>query len=368
MADHHPLSISGAHRWMHCPGSVSYTKDLPDESSAYAHEGTCAHAVSELALKSGNQTAAYTGRLIEGVEVTEQMAHYTQMYVDFVNSLSGTVTYEQRVSMEPWIKGGFGTADCIAYTPETGRLTVVDLKYGYNVVYATDNPQGQGYALGAYEHLRKAHDIQGVEIVISQPRQNHHDTWTISVDQLLEFGEQMKNAAEKAMDPDAPRIPGPVQCKWCLGRDICPELASYTTEMVADSFEDLTKVETLPVERIGELLPKFDAAKAWMAAIEKRAYETLRQGGHIPGHKLVLGKRPARKWVSTPEAAKRIDAALGADARTSKLITPTQAEKLLKKKFPETLGDLVVHGDPSQKVVTNGDPRPAIGQEFPIIN
>lgn len=47
---HALLSPSACHRWRACPASVVLTKDLPDESSDFAEEGTRAHRLAELKL------------------------------------------------------------------------------------------------------------------------------------------------------------------------------------------------------------------------------------------------------------------------------------------------------------------------------
>ena len=48
---HAKLSPSAAYRWINCPGSVALAEQCPPApSSAYADEGTLAHAVAETKL------------------------------------------------------------------------------------------------------------------------------------------------------------------------------------------------------------------------------------------------------------------------------------------------------------------------------
>ena len=47
---HARLSASGAHRWYHCPGSVTLEESFPDRGSIYAEEGTLAHDLAEIVL------------------------------------------------------------------------------------------------------------------------------------------------------------------------------------------------------------------------------------------------------------------------------------------------------------------------------
>ena len=52
---HAELPPSSAERWKNCPGSVTLSKQFPqDTTSAYAEEGTQAHAVAELKLRHAN--------------------------------------------------------------------------------------------------------------------------------------------------------------------------------------------------------------------------------------------------------------------------------------------------------------------------
>ncbi|HHY66999.1 MAG TPA: DUF2800 domain-containing protein [Alicyclobacillus sp.] len=48
---HAVLSASGAHRWLACPPSARLEQEFPEHTSAYAEEGTLAHALAELHLK-----------------------------------------------------------------------------------------------------------------------------------------------------------------------------------------------------------------------------------------------------------------------------------------------------------------------------
>ena len=51
---HALLSPSSAARWMRCPASVVVTRDMPEDSSPYAIEGTCAHRLAELLLNGAD--------------------------------------------------------------------------------------------------------------------------------------------------------------------------------------------------------------------------------------------------------------------------------------------------------------------------
>ena len=51
MAKHALLSASGAHRWLLCTPSAQLEQKFPASTSAYAEEGTVAHALAELTTR-----------------------------------------------------------------------------------------------------------------------------------------------------------------------------------------------------------------------------------------------------------------------------------------------------------------------------
>ena len=48
---HAVLSASSAHRWLACPPSAMLEKELPDETTVYAEEGSVAHEVAEYKVR-----------------------------------------------------------------------------------------------------------------------------------------------------------------------------------------------------------------------------------------------------------------------------------------------------------------------------
>jgi hypothetical protein len=88
-------------------------------------------------------------------------------------------------------------------------------------------------------------------------------------------------------------------------------------------------------------------------------------GQEVPGFKVVIGKQGNRAWLDERAAEKALKAAkVGASVMyEKKLISPTTAEKLLKKNNPvawEKMQNVIIRapGKPSVAPVT--DPRPAL--------
>ena len=368
MTTHATLGASNAHRWLVCPGSVAAEDGLPNISSPFAEEGTEAHNLAEMALHVG-QTAldAYANR---------EMADFVQMYVDYVNAASkgNALIVEERVSYGDWVKDGFGTADAIVVGDDT--LHVIDLKYGMGVrVDAEENPQAMLYGLGAYSQFEHLADFKRVKITIVQPRLDHISEWEISVPDLLRWAEWVKQRAEATQDPDAPRLPGEKQCRFCRGKLSCAALKTMTEDAIMSSFDDLDnmpKANTLTPDQMRKALDAKPLIEAWLSAIEAQAKAALTSGENFPGYKLVEG-RANRKWIGDTRAVeKRLTDLLDTKAFTEPtLISPAQAEKALGKAKAAVIADLITKPQGSPTLAREDDKRPTIGatiDDFSVVD
>ena len=112
-------------------------------------------------------------------------------------------------------------------------------------------------------------------------------------------------------------------------------------------------------------MSKIGLIEDWCKAIRGEVERRLLSGKPVPGYKLVEGKQGNRKWTDDGEA----EAALKSmrlkldEMYDRKVISPTSAEKLLKKQSPKRWGTLQKHisrapGKPS--VAPSTDPRPEL--------
>lgn len=367
---HAALGASNAHRWLHCPGSVAAESGISDKGSIFAQEGTAAHELSELVLRSKKQPQDWIGKPLEEMPdwiVDEEMASYVQVYTDYCRAIAkdaDEVFIEQTVSYEDWVPQGFGTNDFGALLIDGRRIKIADLKYGKGVqVDAENNPQAMLYALGTYAEYGWVSEFDYIDIAIVQPRLDHISEWTISVKDLLKWAEWVSQRAEIALSKDAERVPGEKQCRFCKAKPTCKALMKYTEDIIMAEFDDLENIpspDKLTDAQLRLVLEQKSMIEGWLSSVEASVRERLEAGQHFEGFKLVEG-RSLRIWGNETQAAEVLSETLGVDvAFKSTLISPAQAEKALKKDQRKLLDDLVVKPSGKPTLVPESDKRPAI--------
>jgi hypothetical protein len=246
----------------------------------------------------------------------------------------------------------FGNVDLIGRIAD--RVVVLDWKFGDGVmVDAEENPQGLFYAAAA----RRTKDLQWVfedtmdiEIVIVQPP--HIRRWVTSFQRLEQFEAELQQAVKLAQKPDAPLAIGD-WCRWCTGKTICPQMTGEIDRTVH------MKLEALEPEQLGAALQMADKLETFIADARKLAVARLEKSMPVPGYKLVA-KRATRQWADEAKADAAL-AGLGVTERYKKeLISPAQAEKVLKKSKLALPDDLVVAVSSGSTLAPESDPRPAV--------
>ncbi|HBT2488999.1 TPA: DUF2800 domain-containing protein [Klebsiella aerogenes] len=384
---HARLSPSSAHRWMRCPGSLALESTQPDKSSAFAEEGTRAHELAEKILNGRLQGFEHQG----GTD--PEMHDYVLRYVDAVWTLAegNELMVEQRVDFSHifGVENSFGTADAVVIVGN--ELQIHDLKYGRGVqVDAEQNEQLQLYALGALEQFNLLYDFDSVRLFIHQPRLNHVSEWALSVEELEAFGQRAQEAAVNVIVmfniaecdgvntlPLENFTPGEKQCRFCKASAICTAREQFHMQTVAGDFDDLTapigelvtsaiaRVPMLTNEQLAEIYGQADFLESWLKAIRDRVNSELNAGHPVPGFKLVTGKQGNRAWRDEVEAEELLKSfRLKQDQMYSqKVISPTQAEKLLKKESPRRwtkVEALITRSDGKPTIAPESDPRPAL--------
>lgn len=369
---HALLSASGAHRWLHCTGSPLLEKDFPDNTPVYAQEGTLAHYLCELKLM------AYTGeitkrkltsmknKLMKSELWQPEMDSTSEAYLDYIKDITMSYTVkpviltEKKVDFSRYVPEGFGTADCLILAGDT--LHVVDYKHGKGVVVDADhNPQMMLYALGAMSELSLLYRFKFVHMTIVQPRVNNISEFTMTADELREWGESVvKPKAEAAISGKGEFEAGD-WCRFCRAKQQC-KTRYESNDSLYPELSERHDPRLITLDELGKYLKRGKDMAAWLEDMKEYALSESLAGAEVPGWKAVEG-RGSRAFTDTDEAVDTlikngIDESVLYERRVLSL---AQMEKAVgKKAFGELVGDLVVKNPGKPTLVEESDKRPRI--------
>ena len=376
---HHPLGPSASSRWINCPGSVLATQDIEETTSEFAAEGSVAHLLTEWVRQDGCPATTFIGKVVEQdgftFSIDKDMADYAQAFVDHCENYPGDAYVEVKVSMDPWVPGGFGRADDVRIDAENQTIYVTDLKYGRGVeVKAKNNSQAQLYALGVYNTLGWMYGVDdswSVVNTIYQPRIGNIDSdEPVSIAELVAWADAIvAPAAQMALSEGAPFKAGS-WCTFCKIRGSCTERAAMMQREHLSDFDLLTddlaiteEQTTMRPDQIGRILDAASEIRSWLDAVEEQAMAMMKDGrapvGGDGAYKLVAG-RSSREWVDADKAAAVLRGIVDPDQLyVKKMITPAQAEKLIGKKN-DVLPELISTKQGKPTLVPASDKRPGI--------
>ena len=350
---------STASRVINCPGSVALVQKMPPKpSSKYADEGTLLHDAISLILDGKETAQSVIGMRYEDVTLTQDLyddkidVALTKL-AEIDPNMEMEYMVETKVSFGDVIPGAFGSADLLGRIGD--RAIVLDWKFGSGVaVSAEENYQGMFYAAAAMRTAQSKWVFEGakeIEIIIVQPPVMKR--WATTFERIQEFERDLIRAVKLAAAPDAPMELGS-HCRWCAAKPVCPLMTGEVDRRVKASLENID------APTLAEYLSKADLLEQWINDLRKLAYTMLEKDIPVPGYKLVA-KRGTRQWIDEDKAAQKLIDILPADeVYTKKLVSPAQAEKLLKKMRQELPEDLVVSVSSGSTLTTDDDPRPAL--------
>ncbi len=390
--------------YLACAGSLIPNILATDESGYDAAYGTVGHHVTEQWLLTGKRPSHLVGtnHFVDSgdwgflIAIDDEMLEYAEQCVDHCEWEPGEHLVEAHVDFSHLtpIPNQGGTLDFAAMLPR--RATVIDHKFGSspeNIVWAEDNSQLMLYAIGLWRDPRFQHyKFEDFIIRINQPRLNHFDEWHTTAKRLAEFEVYARERMAAAWKYDAPRNPGVKQCRFCKVRASCPANALLQEQLTAGVFEDTTqspeemaafvrrldddlmgyepspvRVESLTTEQMARLLPFRAMAESWWAALENELCKRAASGEKVPGMKFVEGR--TRRVFSNAKKAEKHLISLGvprAEIITESMVSPAQAEKLLRKHghrtkdIPQLLHGMVYKPAGRATLVPVSDRRPEV--------
>lgn len=371
--DHALLSPSSSKRWLNCPPSARLAESVENRSSVYADEGTLAHEIAQNALELWDRDLYYPETdelpvpddLARSPYFSEDMVRHVGSYVDFVvnefhamhkEETGGNVTgyWEATFDLSKYIPESFGSSDATLLSPTI--LHVIDLKYGAGVkVSAQGNTQLMIYALGMLNTIPEAQrgDIKEVRMSIVQPRLDHYDTFTMSANDLLVWGEKvLKPKAKVAWEGGGEQKIGD-HCQFCPLKAQCR--AQY--DAITSDFDEECEPLLMTDEEIVEMIGKIDRYRSWINSFDQFVYQEAMNGRKWTGYKLVEG-RSSRK-ITDPDKVRNelLDEYLEDEIMNISLKGITDLEKLLGKKvFAARFGRYLQSQPGAPKLVPESHP------------
>jgi hypothetical protein len=371
---HSKFSPSSAARGVLCPASVEINWAAGSRESYASELGTVKHALVDLCVNTKVDADSLLGVehtfTVEGkphvLTVDEPVADQIQQCLDWVRESPGEMFAETKVDVTPWCpEPSFGTCDNVV--ARIGHATVTDYKFGGLKVLAFKNIQLVLYALGWWLEWNWLFSVKTFTLRIAQPTLGHFDVWETTIDELLELGSWIKMRLMLSQDRDPEFAPSDAACKFCAVNLTCKANRAridaenaYKMDDWREDFiyalEDLSREDLLSAYQTADLL------RIRIKAVEEEVERLMRSGVDV-GLKLVEGTSH-RRWRSVEEARQAMLAAgIPAKATTNqKLITPAQAEKLVKKSQRKILGEAIVKPVGKPTIVPMSDPRPEYGQ------
>lgn len=350
--DFHALySGSMIHRLLAgCYGSARLGLTVPPAPpSKWQAGGTEAHHELEQAL---NHQPSAERRHFKSIEHV----------IDYVTAIGHprTVLTEHRVYFPQRIvprEQASGTLDVLVTAGR--RAWIIDYKHGVGeFVSEEENAQLMFYAWSALRW--RLHEFDEITLVIIQPNSWQDGDpvreYRTNALELFEFSLAVERAIERAEQTHAPLYPGD-HCKFCPAAPVCDArertalavLAGGEASTVRDwQPAGLPPANTLDVARLGDIVVKAPAIRAWLKAVEDYAEARALAGEvEVPGCKVVEAAA-RRKWVASEgEISEQFVNVLLADEEycvvervfPRKLIGITEAEKLVVEAATRGLTD-----------------------------
>ncbi|MFB5192769.1 DUF2800 domain-containing protein [Alicyclobacillus fastidiosus] len=382
---HALLGASKAAQWINCPPSARLQEGIPDKRSEFADEGTVAHELAEVKLRSlltdvDADTHKSLDEQLETIKASKfyghEMEDVVQGYVDFVaerfaaakaRASDAVIILEEWLDFSEWTapdQGGIGDVVLVS----DGVMDVIDLKYGKGVpVSAVGNSQIRLYGLGAWANYNYLYQINEVHMTIAQPRAGGITTDVMPIDGLLEWAETVvKPAAALAFAGEGEFKAGD-HCRWCKVKATCRARADENMKALAHEFRDPALMDD---EEIGSILFVAEQLKAWAKDVQDYAFEQAKTGRRIPQWKLVEGR--SNRTITDKAAARAAmeTAGLTQDKflKPQELLGIGDLEKQIgKKELKALIGDLIQKPPGKPVLVPESDKRPelnSIDQDF----
>ena len=360
MANHSKVvGGSTAKRVINCPASVALCATMPPKpSSKYADEGTLLHdAIAQVLDKNVKPESllnmTYQDQVLTQDLIDNKLHVALNLLMEVDPNLEMEYAVETEIGFGDFLPDVFGSCDLLGRIGS--RAIVLDWKFGDGVtVDVEENEQLLFYAAAAMRTPSVSwvfEDVTEIECVIIQPPMIRR--WVTTVERVKQFELQLAQAVKLSQKQDAPMSAGE-HCRWCSAKPVCPKMTGAVDRALH------TQLDTIDAAKIGAYLANCDMLEQWITDLRALAHQMLEADKPVPGWKLV-NKRAMRQWVNENVADDVLSKVISQDELyVSKIISPAQAEKVLKKLGTKLPDDLVVAISSGSTLAREDDPRPAV--------
>jgi len=362
MANHSKVvGGSTAKRVIGCPGSVALCATMPPKpSSKYADEGTLLHDAIAQVLDKDVKPESLLGMTYQDQVLTQELIdNKLHVALDLLSQVDPNLEMEYAIETEvgfgDFLPDVFGSCDLLGRIGN--RAIVLDWKFGDGVtVGVEENEQLLFYAAAAMRTPSVSWVFDGateIECVIIQPPMIRR--WVTTVERVKQFELTLLQAVKTSAKKDAPIAVGE-HCRWCSAKPVCPKMTGAVDRALD------TQLDNIDANKIGAYLANCDLLEQWITDLRALAHQILETDKPVPGWKLV-NKRATRQWANEDVADDVLSKVIPQnELYVAKMISPAQAEKVLKKLGQQLPDDLVVAVSSGSTLAREDDPRPAVVQ------
>lgn len=328
---HSHCSPSAFSRYIECNASYKLEKLYAcDQNSKAADRGRLLH---ELLGKAFEAKALNSQVVLDGEDVTDDVHFAYNKTLELASNNFDKLQLEKQLNLDFICQDMFGTCDCFFVVDD--KLVVIDYKFGRVKVSAKDNHQLKLYMLGVLKALPQ-HEYKGLktaELYIIQNCYCDFESFDITSGSLGELVEFYRNVTKKCLS-DNPEFNVGKACTYCKAKHFCPKLS---TELSVIKKDELKLLSDISEDEIANIYRKKDLIKKYLEEVEKYIYNKLQNGEQFLNFTLAQKKGKA-SWKENAE--KELEDILGDKAFQKKIITITEAKKLVDK---DVLQNLLEH-------------------------
>ena len=229
-------SASGIESLFLCKGKFLAEKGLPDIEYSESSEGTIRHALAEMDMPADEIDDPERARAVTNAKLAVMELKGKTIQGE------GYLLKEQRM----WLRDSRGVPflsgkpDYVEIVPQYKRALIVD----YKMLYGEHSPahaNPQLFTLAALV-MQENKSIQECYIALVTPLlEPLYSVSMLNRETVKAWAGKLHNLSKAIQNPNAPRVAGAKQCKYCRALPFCPEARQLLNETMDKTIEEISK-------------------------------------------------------------------------------------------------------------------------------